>query len=112
MLQYLSSVLAGKPDQVDWSTFAPQDWHQFVQTAHTHGVAPLLWYTLEDIGWPDDIPMQVRNALHIAFYRLVAASLFAVCGAVSCLCISADTVCLDARLALAITLPLPLARPS
>jgi hypothetical protein len=72
MLQNLSSVLARKPEQVDWSAFAPQDWQQFVRAAHMHSVAPLLWHTLEDMGWPDDVPAHVRNALHRAFYQTTA----------------------------------------
>lgn len=72
MLQCLSTVLARKPEQIDWTAFTAQDWQQFVRTAHMHGVAPLLWYTLNDMGWPDAIPSQVRNALHMAFYQTTA----------------------------------------
>jgi hypothetical protein len=68
----MSSILAQKPDQVDWSAFGQQDWQQFVKTAHAHGVAPLLWYTLEDIGWPAAIPMQVRHTLRATFYQTTA----------------------------------------
>lgn len=72
MIQCLSAVLAGKPEQVNWSAFTRQDWQQFLQTAHQHRVSPLLWYTLQAGGWPDAVPTQVRNALHMAFYQTTA----------------------------------------
>jgi hypothetical protein len=75
MLSHLSSVLAQQPDQVDWSVFAPHDWQQFVKAARAHGVAPLIWYTLENIGWPAAIPVQVRAALHQSFYQTTAQNM-------------------------------------
>jgi hypothetical protein len=75
MIHCLSAALAGKPEQIDWAAFAPQDWQRFVQAAHAHGVAPLLWYTLNDSGWPAAFPAQVRDALHMAFYRTTARNI-------------------------------------
>jgi hypothetical protein len=42
----LRHILAGHADQVEWASFAPSDWERLGKVAQVHGVAPLLYYTL------------------------------------------------------------------
>jgi hypothetical protein len=48
---------------------SPDVWRQFVKTAHIHGIAPMLFYTLERTGWPNQTPSAVYTALREAFYK-------------------------------------------
>lgn len=74
-LSRLCRVLAGQADQVNWSAFLPADWQEFVVRGQAHGVAPLLYYTLQGAGWPEQVPAQVRATLQREYYTTKARNM-------------------------------------
>jgi hypothetical protein len=73
-LDLLCAILSGNARQVDWSGLSPADWQTFVTAAHQHGVAPLLYHTLEHTGWPEAIPESVRHTMRLSFYQTTATN--------------------------------------
>jgi hypothetical protein len=68
----LCHVLAGHADQVEWASFSPSDWERLGKVAQVHGVAPLLYDTLNTTGWPEQVPGSLRSVLQAAYYRTTA----------------------------------------
>lgn len=68
----LCRVLAGHSDQVEWASFAPPDWERLGKVAQVHGLAPLLYYTLNTTGWLEQAPGSFRSMLQAAYYRTTA----------------------------------------
>jgi hypothetical protein len=57
------------------STLGPDDWRLLAATARREGVAPLLYYALNEVEWLADVPSDVRADLRHAYYATTAVNL-------------------------------------
>ncbi len=55
------SVLCGSADR--WASFSDEDWLRIASTAEDDGVAPLLYFALEQAGWLHRLPSSSRLSL-------------------------------------------------
>lgn len=70
--QALCVTLVG--DRADWSSFTSADWRALLAIAQADGVLPLLDWRLEQQGWPDSLPSDLKSALRLGYYSAVAQS--------------------------------------
>ncbi len=68
----LCRALSGRP--VDWTPYRPEDWDLLAQMARpeNEGVGPLLHHSLQQAGWPPEMPGPVRQGLESGYYKTVA----------------------------------------
>jgi hypothetical protein len=64
-----------RADTALMSTFGPDDWRVLAATARREGVAPLLYYRLNQTGWLDKVPSDVQADLRQAYYATTAHNL-------------------------------------
>lgn len=67
----LCRLLAGESEPL-WATWGPEKSTHWVQAAEGEGVAPLLYWHYQSIGWPAEMPFPVREALTRIYYNTVA----------------------------------------
>jgi len=72
--QSMCAVLCGQAGVVDWLAFSPRDWRALGELAEHHGVAPLVYWRLEQAGWPDSAPGKLRHRLSTGYYQSAATS--------------------------------------
>ncbi|HEY0607711.1 MAG TPA: nucleotidyltransferase family protein [Herpetosiphonaceae bacterium] len=70
--QALCATLGG--DRAEWSSLAAADWRALPAMAQADGVLPLLAWRLEQQGWPETMPADLKSALRLAYYSAVAQS--------------------------------------
>lgn len=70
----LCAVIRGQAEKADWSTFAERDWLALGVLAEQHGVAPLLHWHMEQAGWPELAPIELRRRMASTYYQGVAGS--------------------------------------
>jgi hypothetical protein len=68
----LCRLLSSQADIAFTSTLGPDDWHVLAATAQREGVAPLLYYWLNQAGWLDKVPPDVQADLRQAYYGTTA----------------------------------------
>ncbi len=70
----LCGVLKKQADLVNWLAFSPRDWRALGDLAEQHGIAPLAYWHLEQAGWPDSAPLDLRRRLSAGYYQCAASS--------------------------------------
>lgn len=70
--QALCATLVG--DRADWSSLTAADWRALPAMAEADGVLPLLVWRLEQLGWPEAMPSDLKAALRLGYYSAVAQS--------------------------------------
>ncbi len=68
----LCSLLSGRVDGVDWSSFSEQDWSAFLVLAHAQGVAPLVSAAFQASHRSQLVPQKVQASLREMYYQSLA----------------------------------------
>ncbi len=71
----LGCLLSDRAGQVAWEHYSPEKWRWIKEVALTHGVAPLLSRTIQEVdSRPFPIPEPARRELDQAYYSTVASN--------------------------------------
>jgi hypothetical protein len=71
----LCRLLAGPANAAVTSDLGSDDWRLLADTARREGVASLSYYSLDQAGWPREVPSDVQSDLRRAYYATTAANL-------------------------------------
>ena len=71
----LCQLLSDRADIALTSTLGPDDWRLLATTARREGVAPLLYYILNEASWVTDVPLDAQSELRQSYYVTAARSL-------------------------------------
>ena len=72
LFRALCLALTGHGAEVDWTAFTAGEWEALGQMAQDQGVAPLLYWTFTQAGWPASATPGLRSSLTTAFYQSAA----------------------------------------
>jgi hypothetical protein len=65
----LCLAITGRSGEVDWAALTPGDWAALGSLAQKQGVAPLLYWSFNQSGWPEVSPAELRSSLTDAYYQ-------------------------------------------
>ena len=74
ILKALCSALTDRPPA--WDDLDPADWRALPALAKAEGVTALLVHRWQREGWPEQMPLTVRQMLKLGYYTTTAQSMF------------------------------------
>jgi hypothetical protein len=69
LFRMLCLAITGRSGEVDWAALTPGDWALLGSLAQEQGVAPLLYWSFNQTGWPAEAPVHLHSTLTKAYYH-------------------------------------------